>query len=38
VKDRGIAIVMVEQNATRALGLADRGYVLDMGATPTKGP
>jgi ABC-type branched-subunit amino acid transport system ATPase component len=31
VKRRGIAIVMVEQNARRALELADRGYVLDMG-------
>jgi ABC-type branched-subunit amino acid transport system ATPase component len=27
----GIGIVMVEQNARRALALADRGYVLDMG-------
>ena len=26
-----IAIVIVEQNARRALALADRGYVLDMG-------
>jgi ABC-type branched-subunit amino acid transport system ATPase component len=31
VNERGIAIVMVEQNARRALALADRGYVLDMG-------
>jgi neutral amino acid transport system ATP-binding protein len=31
VHRRGIAIVMVEQNARRALALADRGYVLDMG-------
>jgi ABC-type branched-subunit amino acid transport system ATPase component len=31
VKRRGIAIVMVEQNARRALELSDRGYVLDMG-------
>jgi ABC-type branched-subunit amino acid transport system ATPase component len=31
VKSRGIAVVMVEQNARRALELADRGYVLDMG-------
>jgi ABC-type branched-subunit amino acid transport system ATPase component len=37
VKDRGIAIVMVEQNAIRALGLADRGYVLDMGANAYEG-
>jgi branched-chain amino acid transport system ATP-binding protein len=31
VRERGIGIVMVEQNARRALSLADRGYVLDMG-------
>jgi neutral amino acid transport system ATP-binding protein len=31
IRGLGIAIVMVEQNARRALGLADRGYVLDMG-------
>jgi len=31
VKSRGIATVMVEQNARRALALADIGYVLDMG-------
>jgi len=37
VKDRGIAIVMVEQNALRALALADRGYVLDMGSNAYEG-
>jgi ABC-type branched-subunit amino acid transport system ATPase component len=37
VKDRGIAIVMVEQNAVRALTLADRGYVLDMGRNAYEG-
>jgi neutral amino acid transport system ATP-binding protein len=37
VKDRGIAIVMVEQNAIRALTLADRGYVLDMGRNAHEG-
>jgi ABC-type branched-subunit amino acid transport system ATPase component len=37
VKDRGIAIVMVEQNAIRALALADRGYVLDMGRNAYEG-
>ena len=31
IRALGIAIVMVEQNARRALALADRGYVLDMG-------
>ena len=37
VKDRGIAIVMVEQNAIRALALADKGYVLDMGRNAYEG-
>jgi neutral amino acid transport system ATP-binding protein len=37
VKERGIAIVMVEQNAIRALALADRGYVLDMGSNAYEG-
>lgn len=31
IRELGIAIVMVEQNARRALALADVGYVLDMG-------
>jgi len=31
IKERGIAIIMVEQNAVRALTLADRGYVLETG-------
>jgi ABC-type branched-subunit amino acid transport system ATPase component len=38
VKQRGIAIVMVEQNARRALTLADTGYVLDMGRNAYVGP
>jgi ABC-type branched-subunit amino acid transport system ATPase component len=37
VKSRGIAIVMVEQNAHRALALADTGYVLDMGSNAYQG-
>jgi ABC-type branched-subunit amino acid transport system ATPase component len=31
IRSLGIAIVMVEQNARRALALADTGYVLDTG-------
>jgi ABC-type branched-subunit amino acid transport system ATPase component len=27
----GVTIMMVEQNARRALGMSDRGYVLDLG-------
>lgn len=37
IRDRGIGIVMVEQNARRALALADRGYVLDMGRNAHEG-
>jgi ABC-type branched-subunit amino acid transport system ATPase component len=37
INARGIAIVMVEQNARRALTLADRGYVLDMGRNAYEG-
>jgi ABC-type branched-subunit amino acid transport system ATPase component len=33
----GVAIVMVEQNARRALALADRGYVLDAGRNAIEG-
>jgi ABC-type branched-subunit amino acid transport system ATPase component len=38
VNARGIAIAMVEQNARRALALAHRGYVLDMGRNAHEGP
>jgi branched-chain amino acid transport system ATP-binding protein len=31
INERGISIVMVEQNARRCLQIADRGYVLDQG-------
>ncbi|GIU94339.1 MAG: ABC transporter ATP-binding protein [Gaiellaceae bacterium] len=38
IRERGIGIVMVEQNARRALALSSRGYVLDMGRTAHEGP
>jgi ABC-type branched-subunit amino acid transport system ATPase component len=38
IRERGIAIVMVEQNARRSLALADYGYVLDMGRNRFEGP
>jgi ABC-type branched-subunit amino acid transport system ATPase component len=31
INERGTAIVLVEQNAKKALALADRGYVLETG-------
>ena len=38
VNRSGVTIVMVEQNATRALGMSDRGYVLDLGQNRFEGP
>jgi branched-chain amino acid transport system ATP-binding protein len=37
IRGLGVAIVMVEQNARRALGFADRGYVLDLGRNALEG-
>ncbi len=34
----GTAIVLVEQNARKALAMADRGYVLDTGRDRFSGP
>ena len=33
----GVTILMVEQNARRALALSDRGYVLDLGRNRSRG-
>jgi len=37
VHDSGVAILMVEQNATMALSIADRGYVLSTGEIVLQG-
>ena len=37
IRELGIAIVIVEQNARRALALADRGYVLELGRNRYEG-
>ena len=31
IKKEGISVILVEQNAKLALGLANRGYVLETG-------
>ena len=38
VNKSGVTIVMVEQNARRALSMSDRGYVLDLGTNRFEGP
>jgi branched-chain amino acid transport system ATP-binding protein len=37
VNRAGVTIVMVEQNARRALGMSSRGYVLDLGVNRFEG-
>jgi ABC-type branched-subunit amino acid transport system ATPase component len=37
VNRAGVTIVMVEQNARRALSMSDRGYVLDLGKNAFEG-
>ena len=37
VSSQGVTILLVEQNASRALGIADRGYVMESGAVTMNG-
>jgi ABC-type branched-subunit amino acid transport system ATPase component len=37
INQGGVTILMVEQNARRALAMSDRGYVLDLGANRFEG-
>jgi neutral amino acid transport system ATP-binding protein len=37
INREGVTIVMVEQNARRALAMSDRGYVLDLGTNRFEG-
>ena len=37
INEAGVAIIMVEQNASRCLQICDRGYVLDQGRTAYTG-
>ncbi len=38
LRERGITILLVEQNARAALGIADRGYVIENGRIALEGP
>jgi len=38
VYSQGMTVVLVEQNASRALAMADRGYVMDSGLITMNGP
>ena len=38
INDGGVAVLIVEQNARRALALASRGYVLETGRLVASGP
>lgn len=38
VHEEGITILLVEQNAARALQIADRAYVMESGLIGTSGP
>ena len=38
VNSAGVTVMMVEQNARRALAMSDRGYVLDLGKDRFEGP
>ena len=37
VSAQGVTVLLVEQNASRALGIADRGYVMDSGVVTMSG-
>ena len=37
VSSRGVTVLLVEQNASRALGVADRGYVMESGIVTMNG-
>jgi branched-chain amino acid transport system ATP-binding protein len=38
VSSQGVTVLLVEQNARRALQIADRGYVMDSGEITMTGP
>jgi branched-chain amino acid transport system ATP-binding protein len=38
IRDSGVSILLVEQNARRSLAIADRGYLLEIGRVAGTGP
>ncbi|MFG1927218.1 ABC transporter ATP-binding protein [Cryptosporangium sp. NPDC048952] len=38
IRDRGVAVLLVEQNAAQALSISDRAYVLESGTIVLDGP
>jgi len=38
IRSEGVTVLLVEQNAARALEIADRGYILDAGRFVKSGP
>ena len=38
LRDEGNTVLLIEQNARAALGVADRGYVLEVGKIIVQGP
>jgi branched-chain amino acid transport system ATP-binding protein len=38
IRDTGVAVLLVEQNASHALAMADRAYVLESGSLVLEGP
>jgi branched-chain amino acid transport system ATP-binding protein len=38
IHKQGTTVLLVEQNASRALGIANRGYVMESGEVTMDGP
>lgn len=38
IRDSGVAVLLVEQNASQALAISDRAYVLESGSVVLEGP
>jgi branched-chain amino acid transport system ATP-binding protein len=38
IRDQGVTVLLVEQNVTKSLQLADRAYVIENGRVVLEGP